>query len=247
MRPRLRGPAALMALTGCQFIEEVRTVPDTVSWGGTVQADRSASTGEVGAFTAGTIEMFGEDGTLLDTAVQPFEDDLDYWRFEAAPVGAEVAIRLAGAEDDTLAAMVWRTAVPSGSALWFTGALFTREHDVLNVYLDAVEALDGAEPISRPEDGALAMVWGEPSTPEEWAGVDIEVTDGDGQAAVVWRLALNARGNLVEAEEGAAVDLFIAPNLAPGTVTMTAGGATTRWPAQGGDVLSAVFYDLEVE
>lgn len=245
MTKRLWGLVALLALTGCQFIEEVRTLPDTITWGGTVQADRSASTGEVDAFTAGRIEMLDEDGALVDTGAQPFEDDLDYWRFNKAPVGQEVAIRLVGAEDDGLATSVWRTAVPSGAALWFTGALFTREHDVYNAYFESLEALDKSLTVSRPADGELAVLWGEPISPDEWAGADISVTDGAGQAATVWRLTFNARGQLVEAEDGEAVDLFIAPNLAPGTVTLTAGGATTSWPAQNGDVLSAVFIDLE--
>jgi hypothetical protein len=237
---RRSGMLLVAALAGCQFIEEVRTDPDQVTWGGGVQVDRSVTTGTIDSLTEGAVTMLDLNGQLLAEAVQPFTDELGYWRFEAAPVDEEVAIRLTS---DGMTPWVWRATVPSGAALWFTGALFAREPAVHQAYFEALDGMSGIS-ASSLEDGEVAAIWGEPIDPDEWAGVDIVVTDGDGVQAPVWRLVLGASGRLVEAGDGP-VDLFIAPNLQPGTVTLTAGGATTQWPAQGGDMLSAIFYDLE--
>jgi len=230
----------LVLLTGCQFIEEVRTDPETVSWGGTVQVDRSVTTGEVGELTAGAVSMLDPDGAPLLEAIQPFDDSPGYWRFDDAPVGAEVAIRL---EADDIVPIVWRGTVPTGEALWFSGALYGREAAVYEAYFDALDGLNGiaAPTVGDPE---VSVLWGEPLDPDAWAGVDITVTDGSGDEAALWRLAISDEGTISDAGDGA-VDLFIAVNLAPGAVTLEAGGATTRWPAEGGDVLSAAFYELE--
>lgn len=230
----------LVGLSGCQFIEEVRTDPERVSWGGTVQIDRSLSSGEIVELTAGAVTMLELDGALLAEATQPFSDSPGYWRFDAIPVGEDVAIRVSG-EDVT--PMVWRATVPTGDALWFTGGLFAREPAVHQSYFAALDGLGGISPVAL-ERGSVAALWGEPLDPEEWASVDITVIDGDGSEAPVWRLSIDATGQLVDAGDGP-VDLFIAPNLAPGLVTLDAGDASTSWPAQGGDMLSAVFYDLE--
>jgi hypothetical protein len=184
--------------------------------------------------------MIDLDGALLEEATQPLSDNPGYWRFDAAPVGQAVAIRVSG-EDVT--PMVWRSTVPTGEALWFTGGLFAREPALHQSYFAALDGLDGISAVAL-ERGTVAALWGEPLDPEEWSGVDITVTDGDGVEAPVWRLSIDDAGQLAEAG-GGPVDLFIAPNLAPGIVTLEAGGAMTSWPAQGGEMLSAVFFDLE--
>jgi hypothetical protein len=230
----------LVGLSGCQFIEEVRTDPAAISWGGTVQIDRSLSSGALAELTDGAVTMIDLDGALLEEATQPFSDNPGYWRFDAAPVGQAVAIRVSG---EDVAPMVWRSTVPTGEALWFTGGLFAREPALHQSYFAALDGLDGISAVAL-ERGTVAALWGEPLDPEEWSGVDITVTDGDGVEAPVWRLSIDDAGQLAEAGSGP-VDLFIAPNLAPGIVTLEAGGAMTSWPAQGGEMLSAVFFDLE--
>lgn len=229
-------------LAGCQFVEEVRVDAAQVSWGGQVQVDQSFSVGEATDLVSGTVTMMTLDGSVLEEATQPNADNLGYWAFSNAPVGETVAIRIDG-DPDLLTPMVWNTTVPPGAALWFTGALFAREPAIHQAYFDALDGIDGitATPL---EDGTVAALWGEPLDPTQWAGVEIVVTDGAGQQAPVWRLAIDEKGQLAEANDGP-IDLFIAPNLQPGTVTVRIGTQETTWPAQGGDMLSAIFYELE--
>ena len=235
----------LPALGGCQYLEEVRTPPDVIAWGGSVlvaQSDPDAA----GVLSEGALTLVDLDDTELDQAAQPAAaDSPDYWRFEAVPADTEVAIRV---ESDALhmTPMVWRSRSPSGSAIWLTGAVFAREDTIYDDFFASLDGYQGVtlEPLA---DGAVAYLWGEPLEPDRWAGVEIVVTDGAGAAAPIWRLAYTDDGALVDAGDGP-VDLFVAPNLAPGTVTLTVdGGAETRWPARGGDVLSAIFYDLGAE
>ena len=242
-------------LTGCQYLEEVRVDPSEVTWGGYVYAYLSDA--EDAAFltdltadypiTDPVVELVDLDDSLLIEGTQPFTDSPGYWRFESAPVGEEIAIRLSG---EGMTSTVWRGQVPGGTATWLTGALYAYESVI---YDDYFATLDGFGGLSFPSltDSDSAMLWGEPMSPEDWAGATITVTDGSGAEAPVLALAYDESGALTEAGSGA-VDLFLAPNLTPGTVTLSVqavSGATaeTTYPARAGDLLSAVFYALPAE
>ena len=87
--------------------------------------------------------------------------------------------------------------------------------------------------------------------PEDWAGATITVTDGEGLTAEVLALAYDETGALLEAGDGA-IDLFLAPALAPGTVTLRVevegrAAVEEEWPARAGDMVSAVFFALPAE
>jgi hypothetical protein len=139
--------------------------------------------------------------------------------------------------------MVWRATVPTGEALWFTGAVFAREPTIHQAYFDALSGLNGITALPL-EDATVAAIWAEPLQPEDWAGIDISIVDGSGEVMPFWALAVDEQGQLADAGNGP-IDLLIAPNLQPGTVTLRAGDSETSWPAQGGDMLSAIFFDVE--
>jgi len=246
-------PALL--LVGCQYLEEVREDPDTVRWGGYVyaylaDAEEAVALSELTAedpITAPVVELVDlTDASLLEGS-QPYASSPGYWTFEEAPVGEEVAIRISG---EGLTPTVWRGVVPSGTATWLNGVLYAYES---TIYDEFFTSIDGADGLIFPSlvDSEHALLWGEPLSPDDWAGAAITVTDGDGASAAVLALAYDESGALLEAGSGP-VDLFLSPSLAPGTVTLrveTADGAAveTDYPARAGDLLSAVFYALPTE
>ncbi|MFT5682755.1 MAG: hypothetical protein ACI8RZ_003679 [Myxococcota bacterium] len=245
----------VMFLIGCQYLEEVRTDPAEVTWGGYIYAylEGAAEPVFLSELTADTpvteplVELVDLTDTLLIEATQPLEGSPGYWRFEIAPAGEEVAIRIGG---EGMTTTVWRGVVPGGTATWLTGAVYSYE---TAIYDDFFTSIDGFQGISFPSlvDSELAAMWGEPMVPEDWAGASITVTDGEGSTADVLALAYDDTGALIEAGTGA-VDLFIAPSLAPGTITLRVEAAgrdavEEQWPARAGDLISAVFFALPVE
>ena len=145
---------------------------------------------------------------------------------------------------------VWRGVVPSGTATWLNGVLYAYETAIYDEFFSTIDGLQGVT-FSSLVDSEDALLWGEPLYPEDWAGAEISVIDGEGAAAAVLALAYDDSGALLEAA-GGPVDLFLAPNLAPGTVTLrvvsSSGSAIeTDYPARAGDLLSAVFYALPTE
>ena len=246
-------PALL--LVGCQYLEEVREDPTEVSWGGYVYAYLSEVDEAVVLSEATTdnpivepaVELVDLTDTSLAEATQPYTDSPGYWRFDTAPVGKDVAIRVSG---EGLTPTVWRGVVPGGTATWLTGVIYAYE---ATIYDDFFASIDGFQGMDFPSlvDSESTVLWGEPLSPEDWAGAIITVTDGEGISAEVLALAYDDTGALVEASDGA-IDLFLAPDLAPGTVTLRveASGRVateTSWPARAGDLLSAVFYALPEE
>ena len=243
-------PALL--LVGCQYLEEVRTDPTEVVWGGYVYAYLSDAEEAVvlseasaeNAVATPVVTMVDMTDTTLEDASQPFTDSPGYWRFETAPVAEEVAIRVSG---EGMTPTVWRGVVPGGTATWLTGVLYAYQ---ATIHDDFFASVDGIEDMSFASltDSTTATLWGEPMSAEDWAGATITVTDGEGSQAEVLTLAYDDTGALV-ASDGGRVDLFLAPNLAPGTVTLRVDAegldpVETDYPARAGDLLSAVFYTL---
>ncbi|MDG1478388.1 MAG: hypothetical protein P8R54_02310 [Myxococcota bacterium] len=244
-----------MLLIGCQYLEEVRTDPDEVNWGGYVYAYLEDAAEpvvlselvDVNPIADPLIELVDLSDALLITGTQPLESSPGYWQLEAAPVGEEVAIRVSG---EGMTPTVWRGAVPGGTATWLTGALYSYEATIYDAFF---ESIDGFQGIAFPSltDSTSATLWGEPMFPEDWAGATITVTDGEGLTAEVLALAYDETGALLEAGDGA-IDLFLAPALAPGTVTLRVevegrAAVEEEWPARAGDMVSAVFFALPAE
>ncbi len=245
----------VLLLAGCQYLEEVREDLTEVTWSGYIyaylqDADEPVVLSQQTAdspITDPIVELVDlTDATLLE-ATQPFSSSPGYWRFEDAPVGEEVAIRVSA---EGMTPTVWRGRVPSGAGIWLTGAVYSYETAIYDAFF---ESIDGFEGMSFPSlvDSDRAALWGEPLSPEDWAGATITVTDGAGEDVAILALAYDDTGALVEAG-GGRVDLFIAPALTPGTVTLRV-EATGReaveeqWPARAGDLLSAVFFALPEE
>lgn len=244
----------ILGLTGCQYLEEQRTLPEVVAWDGYVLAQVSGLE-ETQVLASGSVTMLELDGTELATAV-PVEGVAGYWRFEEVPVATEVALRLEGTASGSdpgaeLTPTVWRGLTPSGRASWLTGGLFLRDLAYTEDFLATLEGFPGVE-VTPLSEGTVAHVWGEPWVPEDWAGAEVSVVGGDGVEGTVLLLVVEEDGTVREASGDEPVDLFLGLELAPGTVTLTvvsAAGAVaeTSWPAEGGELLSAIYYALPEE
>lgn len=244
-----------MLLIGCQYLEEVRTDPVEVDWGGYVYAyleDAAepvvlSELSEVDPIAGPLVELVDLSDEPLIEGAQPFESSPGYWRFEDAPVGEEVAIRITG---EGMTPTVWRGVVPGGTATWLTGALYSYESAIYDAFFESIDGFQGIAFPSLTDSDAAAM-WGEPMVPEDWAGATITVTDGEGVTAEVLALSYDDTGALIEAGDGA-IDLFLAPSLAPGTITLRVEAegreaVEEQWPARAGDMVSAVFFSLPAE
>jgi len=236
-------------LAGCQYLEEQRELPTEVTWDGYVLAQLSDST-EAEVLDVGAVTLLDLDGAPLVAAEHLGNG---YWRAEDVPVDLDVAIRLEGptASTDTLPLMtptVWRGRTPTGRASWLTGALYLRDLDYTDAFLTALEAFPGVD-IPTLADGESAVLWGEPWDAQAWAGASLSVTDGAGEDAPVIALMLAEDGSMAEAGEGDPIDLFVAWDLSPGTVTLDVEAADGRtvsetWPAEAGELLSAIYMAL---
>ncbi len=242
----------LLALTGCQYLEEQRVDPEVIDWDGTILAQVSTEA-EVQVLDEGSVTLHDLDGALLAEAET---DGSGYWRFNEVPVNTEVAIRLQGVSggSSTLPEMtptLWRGLSPSGRATWLSGGLFLRDLAYTEDFLSTLEGFPGTS-VTPLSEGTVAHLWGEPWEPERWADAEVVVTDGAGEDAELLLLVIQEDGTIAEAQGGEPVDLFIAIDLAPGEVqlsvtTTTGAQAQETWPAEGGDLLSAIFFALPEE
>lgn len=243
-----------LGLTGCQYLEEQRTLPEAVAWDGYVLAQVSGLD-ETQVLAEGSVTLVDLDGTEL-AAAAPIEGFVGYWRFEEVPVATEVALRLEGTASGSepgapLTPTVWRSRTPSGRASWLTGGLFLRDLAYTEDFLATLEGFPGVT-VTPLSEGTVAHLWGEPWLPEEWSDVEVSVVGGDGLEGTVLLLVVEEDGTIREASGEEPVDLFLGLDLAPGTVTLTVetpegAVAETSWPARGGEVLSAIYYALPEE
>lgn len=231
----------LIALPGCMYLEEQRTAPTSVYWSGTVLDGPYAE--DVGVLAEGSFEVLDLDGALLAEGV-PFEDSPGDWYVEV-PVDTEAAVRLGG---DGYLSTVFRDRTPTGRAYWYDGALFVRTEAELDAIFDELAAQellsDAPGKLSR---GRIAHLWGGPLDPLAWVDATVTVTDGAGTSQQA--ILLDALDDGTIAPAGAdGVDLFLAVDLAPGTVTVEVdgpgGAASWTCPAQGGDLLHPIFFNL---
>lgn len=229
----------LLLLPACAWFEEQRTDPTEVIWSGWVLADLPGE--DVPALEAGTFEVVDLDGEPLADGVED-ENNPGYWQVEV-PVGTEVGIRVAGGEQ---VPTVWRARTPTGRGYWLSGGLFAVRDDTQAELFDSLEGWQGLSPDALA-DGEVAHLWGTPWLPEDWAGALIEVEHTGGVAQVA-SFAVAEDGSLLDAGTGV-VDLFVAPDLSPGPVTLRVTAvdgrvAETTWIARGGDLLSAFYFAL---
>lgn len=240
------GPLLLLALTGCAYLVEQRDVPDQVEWSGYVYAGVPVDDGPL--LEDGAIDILDRDGAPLDDAEarQDYEDALGYWTLDV-PVDTEIALRLSGAD---VLPTLWLGTTPTGRGYWLNGALFARSAEETTALFDALEADLGLAP-QELSDGAIAHLIGQPWDREAVAGATWSATDGAGAAADVVLLVADEDGALSDAGAGP-VDVVIALNLAPGTVSLQVDAtdgraARAEWPAQGGDLVSAMWFQLAEE
>lgn len=232
-------PALLALLAGCIQLSEVVTPPDEIAWTGWVYGDLPGE--DAPLLEAGTLQVVDLEDQELATGAM-LEEDPGYWQV-TVPVDLEVAVRVdGGAQVPT----VWRARTPTGRAYWLSGALFAVADQTQAELFDSLEGWQGMSPADL-SDGEVAHLWGTPWDPEAWAGATVEVEHAGGSAPVAL-LAVDTDGALIDAGAGR-VDLFLAPDLEPGPVTLrvtAADGrrAETTWPARGGDLLSAFYFAL---
>ena len=237
------GPLLLLAMTGCAYLVEQRDIPDQVDWSGYVYAGVPAD--DVPLLEDGTIEILDRDGAALADAEarQDYEDALGYWTLDV-PVDTDVALRLSGAD---VVPTLWLGTTPSGRGYWLGGALYARGAEETAALFDALDGYQGLAPQALA-DGAIAHLVGQPWDRDAVAGATWSATDGAGEDAAVVLLVADEEGNLSDAGTGP-VDMIVAVNLVPGTVSLqvdAADGRTGRadWPAQGGDLISAMWFQL---
>lgn len=234
-------PLAL-ALTACTA--STATTGD-VSWSGYVFADPYVSED---LLTGGAFEVLTPDGGCLEggdgacIVGEESSSTAGYWGV-SVPVTTPVALRLSG---DGLAPTLWRTDTPARPAQWLNGGLFTRDLAALEAFAaDLGPPTATAAPLSSSD---RAWLWGSALSPEDWAGATLTLVDGDGAAVPVVALSQSDDGAVSLAGDGP-IDLFLATDLAPGAVTLTVEAAdgriaTETWPAQAGDLVSAVYFAL---
>lgn len=226
-------------LLACTLLEEQRTAPTQVDWSGYIFADLPAD--GTALLEAGTLELVDLDDEAVATGSQS-ESTPGYW-FVEVPVDTEVALRVAGGSQ---VPTVWRGATPTGDGYWLSGALFAVDQQTSADFFDSLDGWQGLSPDDLADE-QVAHLWGQPWDPERWAGASVQVSDSAGSAPVVL-LAIDEDGALIDAGSGP-VDYFVAPDLAPGPVTLTVTSADgssleTTWPARGGDLLSAFYVAL---
>ncbi len=241
----MRPSTALLAapLTGCIAAP---TGAGPVSWAGYVFADPYTSEE---LLTGGSFEVLElQGGCVLDDAdacIVGEESDgtAGYWSVDV-PRSTPVALRLQAAGS---APTVWRVTTPRRDAQWLNGGLFTRDLAAIDAFVAELgPPWATAVPLSSSAD---AWMWGAPLDPTAWIGASLTLTGGDGAEVAVLALTQADDGAVSVASATDPVDLLLATDIAPGAVTLTVQAADGReaveaWPAQPGDLLSAVFLAL---
>ncbi len=226
-----RSPFALLlclAATACgSWIIEEPTDGADVAWYGTILD--GPYTGDNGVLSGGEVLVYDLDEELLAEGTEPDADNPGYWKLRV-PASTPVALHLAG---EGMLPTVWRGTTPSDLGYWFTGALFAYDAEI---WLPFFEQFDGQGGVSiEPLGDEICWLWGSPSDPDAWAGADISIVDGVGQAATVLAYHLDDDGLLAPAGDEPVL-YFMAFGLAPGEVTLSVTAADGRsfdetWPA----------------
>jgi hypothetical protein len=192
----------------------------------------------------GELTLLDTQGNHIADATNPIEGTPYYWQFELQSeyLEQEIAMRIQG--EDTVP-MLWRGVTPTSNASWLSGAIFTQEIAFTQTYFDnfSYEITD-----VDLTDTTVSHLWGQPLVPEDWIDATIQVFDGNGEEVPVYSFNQLSNGTITS-DTSAGVIWFFAWNMIPGEIrlqvtTSDGGEITTIYPAEGGDVLSAVFYSL---
>lgn len=232
----------LLFVLGCEYLQEQRTDPDAVLWSGYVLEDVSSNEDTLLLGPEGTLEVVDLDDVLLAEGEHSSSTE-GYW-FAEVPVATEVALRVGGPEHIT---SVWRTRTPAGRGLWQGGALFTQYTTSWEAFAEIFEGYEGLNPADLAE-GEVVHIWGQPWTPDLWAGSSLSLIDETGAEIPVYGFAIADDGTVTEAG-GGPVDFFFGANAAPGLSTFrveTADGTVVEemWPTRGGDLITALYFSL---
>jgi hypothetical protein len=227
---------------GCSAISFVydSSAPDEVTWSGYVLEDLSESETTLVLEDDGALQVVDLEDQLVADGVYAGSG---YWYVDV-PVDTDVAVRVSGAEHVT---SVWRARTPSGRGYWLTGALFTQYRTSFDAFVKALVGVPGLVPEDLSK-GKVVHLWGQPNDPDAWASAVVTATGGDGADVPVFTFAVDDKGVVTEAG-GDPVDFFFGANAAPGDVTFRVEAvdgrvAETTYPARGGDLVTAGFFDL---
>ena len=182
-------------------------------------------------------------GDFLAEGTQPYRSDPGFWE-AALPRKAEFQLRI---ESPEAYPTVWRGRAPPQQGWWYTGAIFSWPHSVWDSFSDALEA-QGMGPFPDLQAEERVALWGAP------VDENLEVMPlGPGRVSVVDGAGQLAEILLVGAEEVPEGELvptfFLAFDLAPGDITVLVSGESgdmveTHYTAQGGDVISAWWFEV---
>ena len=220
-----------------------QTTP-SITWNGYVYQQTLEEDDGLALFDNGTVQLMDLSGNVLAQASNPFEGTPSYWQFDLTQeqLQNEVAIRVSA---ENTVAMVWRAQTPSTNATWLSGGLLTQEVDYAQTYFDSFTSEITDVDVT---DDTVVHLWGQPLIGADWANVTIEVFDGEGESAEVFTFTQLSNGSLTS-DTSSGVTWFFAWNLVPGDIevrvtTELGESASTVYPTQGGDIVSAMFYAL---
>ncbi len=235
------GVANLCDATGLCY-EERAALSEEVLYAGTVSQGPVAE--DVLLVEEGSLSFADPStGGLLAEGSQPYASELGFWEV-VLPRRAEFQLRI---ESPDAYPTVWRGRAPNRRGWWYTGALFSWPHAVWDSFAEELEA-QGMGPFPDLNDGERAALWGAPVDKNlqviPLGPGRVSVVDGDGLLAEV--LLVGA----AEVPEGESVPtFFLAFDLAPGDITVLVSGESgevveTHYTAQGGDVISAWWFEV---
>ncbi len=217
------------------------STPDEVTWSGYVLEDLSGKKDPL---------LLEDDGAfqVVDLDDEPIADGQHsgdgYW-YVVVPSDEEVAIRLSGAQH---VSSLWRAHTPNGRAYWLTGSLFTQFTSSFDALVKALDGFEGLDPEDLAK-GKVVHLWGQPLEPDAWAGAVVTATGGDGADVPMFTFAVDEDKGVVTEAGDQPVSFFFGANAAPGDVTLRVEAvdgrvAETTYPARGGDLVTAAFFDL---
>jgi hypothetical protein len=232
-----------LAIAACTYrlrLNYDSSVPDEITWSGYVLEDLSGKKDLLLLEDDGAFEVVDLD----DEPISDGEHSGDGYWFVDVPTDVDVAVRISGAEH---VSSLWRAHTPSGRAYWLTGALFTQYTVSFDAFLKALEGVEGLDPADLSE-GTVVHLWGQPLDPDAWAGAVVTATGGDGADVPMFTFAIDEK-NLVTEAGDQPVSFFFGANAVPVDVTLrveTVDGrvAETTYPARGGDLVTAAFFDV---
>lgn len=218
----------LLAVVGCATERGPRAGSDVVEYDGYVFRGPTSANDDL--LAEGAV-VFTVDGEVVEAA-QPYSDYPGYWRANLA-AGAPFDLRITG--PDAWPA-VWAGAAPSADGSWFSGALFGADVTQVSEFA-ATLAAPGHEAMDVADTSVVHLI-GSAWDGEDWDCAQLTV---NGAPAICY--LQDPDTNTVEVVTSGPLTFFVSLGLDAGPVTLDSGlGGAYTWPAEGGDVVFAFWF-----